>query len=565
MERVNISEGARAETGGAPTLVIGHKNPDTDSICSAIAYAALKNRTEPGTRFVPCRAGGISGETQFILEYFGVEAPAYVDNVFTQIKDIDIRRTKGVTGDVTLKKAWGVMKDQNIVSLPIVDGDRLIGIVTLKDILRMYMDVNDARILAESRTSYKNVLEALDGELLTDNGRERFEDGKILVAAANPDVLGAYIEEGDIIITSNRYESQLCAIEMNAGCVITTTGAPVAERILNFAREHGCAVISTPHDTYSAAKIINQSVPVSYIMKDSGLVTFNVEDSLENTKNVMLKYRHRDFPVLDEGGRYYGMISRRFLLNARRKQLILVDHNERSQGVDGIEEAEILEIIDHHRIGGMQTMSPVFFRNQPVGCTSTIISQIYREKGIAPEKEVAGLMCAAIISDTLQFRSPTATEADRAEAEWLAGLAGLDLGEFSKRMFRAGNALGDKTGEELFHQDYKEFSLHDVDFGVGQISSIFEDELAEAREKVAPYLRQASESRDADMVYFMLTNIADNSTEVIYAGEGAEELLLEAFAKLGEGCVRKPDSVALAGVVSRKLQMAPALLEALQG
>jgi manganese-dependent inorganic pyrophosphatase len=547
-------------------FIIGHKNPDTDSICSGIAYAWLKNKLEPGCRFIPMRIGKISHETQFVLEYFGVESPEYLDNVYTQLKDIDFRKIEGISKDFTLKKAWEVMKDSNIVSLPVICDDKLEGIITVKDIVNVFMDVDDAQILAKSQTSYQNILEAIDGTLLVDNGKGRIDGGKILVAAANPDVLGSFIDAGDTVITANRYESQLCAIELRAGCIITTTGAEVAERIQRFAKEYNCAIITTPYDTYTTAKMINQSIPVSYVMKEKGIITFCTDDLLETTKNTMLKYRYRDFPVIDRHGNYAGMISRRFLLNANKKKVILVDHNEITQTVEGIEEAEILEIIDHHRIGSIQTLNPVYFRNQPVGCTATIINQLYKENGIQPEKQIAGLLCSAIISDTLLFTSPTSTEADKEAAMSLSGIAGIDIEEFSREMFKTGSANKNIPPEEILNQDYKEFSLNDIDFGIGQITSMFEDELAEIKEKLKPYLQVFCEEKKVDMVYIMLTNIAANNSEIICAGVRAEELLHEAFVAHEHEYRKSEDgSVLLAGVVSRKKQMAPAILAAIQG
>ncbi|MDR1134831.1 MAG: putative manganese-dependent inorganic diphosphatase [Clostridiales Family XIII bacterium] len=552
---------------GAETevFIIGHKNPDTDSICSSIAYAALKNKLDPDKCYVPKRAGRVSRETQFVIDYFGVGAPEYIDDVGTQIKDISIRKVKGISGDITLKKAWEAIKLNNIVTLPVTLEGKLEGLITVKDIVKTYMDVNDARILSESRTSYQNIIEALDGELLLGNSGDHIEIGKILVAAANPDVLETFIEKGDIIITSNRYESQLCAIELNAGCIITTTGAKVAETILNFAREHNCVVISSPHDTYTTAKLMNQSVPVSYVMKREGLVTFKSDDYLVDIKDTMSKLRHRDFPVLDRYGDYYGMISRRFLLNAGKKKVILVDHNEKSQSVDGIEEAEIIEIIDHHRIGSIETIAPVYFRNQPVGCTATIIYQIYCEAGIEPDKEIAGILCAAIISDTLLYRSPTSTAADEKAAEQLAALAGVSTAQFADLMFKAGSDPEGKTPEEILYQDYKDFSLNDIDFGIGQITSMYADELAVIKDKLMPFIAEACEGNRADIIYFMLTNIVENNSEIIFAGENARKLLDESFGKYGL-CRESEsgDSVILDGVVSRKKQMAPAILAAIQ-
>jgi manganese-dependent inorganic pyrophosphatase len=546
-------------------LIIGHKNPDTDSICASIAYAGLKNKLDPDNCYIPKRAGRISQETQFVLDYFKVKAPEYIDDVGTQLKDIEIRRTKGVTGEITLKKAWEALKENNIVTIPVTDGQKLEGLVTVKDITRVYMDFNDAGILSASCASFRNVLEALNGELLVDNGMEAFK-GKILVAAADPEVFEDYMEKGDIVITSNRYEIQLYAIALDAGCIIATTGARIAETIQKFAKERACAIITTPYDTYTTVRLINQSVPVSYVMKRENLVAFHMDDYLDDVKKTMAKHRHRDFPVLDRHENYCGMISRRFLLDTKKKRVILVDHNEKSQSPDGIEDAEILEIIDHHRIGSVETMMPVYFRNQPVGCTGTIIHQIYEEKGIAPKKEVAGLLMAAIVSDTLMFRSPTSTKQDREAAGKLAALAEVDVNQFADKMFKAGSSPSTKTAEEILFQDYKDFSLNDVDFGIGQITSMYADELAEIKKKLLPVLPAACQEHKADIIFFMLTDIVGNRSEILFCGEEAEELLEEAFHQAGGVLRREADgSVFLEGVVSRKKQVAPAILSAIQG
>ncbi|MBQ9118627.1 MAG: putative manganese-dependent inorganic diphosphatase [Lachnospiraceae bacterium] len=535
-------------------IVVGHKNPDTDSICSAIAYAHLK-RAMTGRDYVPMRAGQLNKETQYVLERFGLEAPEFINDVATQVKDIEIRKTEGVSSLISLKKAWKLMRDQNVVTLPITDKRKLKGLITISDIATSYMEVYDSKILAEAKTPYANILETLDGTMIVGNPEESYTQGKVLIAAANPDLMENYIEEHDLVILGNRYESQLCAIEMKAGCIIVCEGAKVSRTIQMLAQEHGCTVISTPHDTYTVARLINQSMPIEHFMVRDNLITFQTEAYVEEIKNVMAQRRNRDFPVLDGKGNYCGMISRRNLLNMRRKQVILVDHNERSQAVDGVEEAEILEIIDHHRLGTIETMSPVYFRNQPVGCTATIVYQMYRESGAALDETMAGLLCAAIISDTLMYRSPTCTAEDKAAAEALAMIAKLDTTELAGEMFEAGSDLKMKSTEEIFYQDFKKFSSGDLSFGVGQITSVNALGLAELKERLLPYMEKASEEQDVDMIFFMLTNIIRESTEVLYQGAGAEELLENAFH--GKS---KERGFKLDGVVSRKKQLIPAIM-----
>ena len=545
------------------TIVIGHKNPDTDSICSAICYANLKTSIT-GKEYVPCRAGHINEETQFVLNYFGVEAPELVSNVKTQVRDIEIRETAGVDRNISLKKAWNLMQDANVVTLPAVNSNNVLeGLITVGDITKSYMNVLDSSILSKAKTQYSNIIETLEGHLVIGDENAYFDQGKVLIAAANPDLMEYYIAPHDLVILGNRYESQLCAIEMGADCIIVCEGAAVSMTIRKLAQERGCTVITTPYDTYTAARLINQSMPISYFMKTENLIPFEDGDFIDDIKDVMASKRHRDFPILDMDGKYRGMISRRNLLGARGKQLVLVDHNEKNQAVDGIENAEILEIIDHHKLGTVETIAPVFFRNQPLGCTATIVYQMYNESSVHMDKKIAGLLCSAIISDTLLFRSPTCTEIDKMAALALAGEAGIDINQYAREMFSAGSNLKSKTDDEIFYQDFKRFNSGKVSFGVGQISSLNADELESLKERLLPYLKKAHREHGVDMMFFMLTNILNESTILLYEGAGALSMLTNAF-HLEENTEEARDSasgtVELPGVVSRKKQLIPAIM-----
>ncbi len=547
------------------TIVIGHKNPDTDSICSAICYARLKN-TLTGMEYEPGRAGQVSGETQFVLDYFGVEAPRLVKHVKTEVRDIEIRETKGVKRNISLKKAWNIMQESNAVTLPAVTDDgRLEGLITVGDITKSYMNVYDSKILSKANTQYSNIIETVEGDLIVGDENAYFSEGKVLIAAANPDLMEFYINKNDLVILGNRYESQLCAIEMEAACIIVCEGAGVSMTIKKLAQERGCTVIATAYDTYTVARLVNQSMPISYFMKTENLVTFDENDIIDEIKDVMASKRYRDFPILDKNGRYKGMISRRNLLGAQGKMLILVDHNEKSQAVDGIENARIMEIIDHHRLGTIETISPVFFRNQPLGCTATIVYQMYRESGVEVDKTVAGLLCSAIISDTLLFRSPTCTEVDKRAATELAEIAGIGLEEYAGEMFTAGSDLKSKTDEEIFYQDFKRFTAGKVSFGVGQLSSMNTQELETLRDRLLPYIVEAhQQQRGVDMMFFMLTNILDESTMLICEGTGARKTIISAFHIEDDGNDGRSSAVLLPGVVSRKKQLIPAIGLALQ-
>ena len=549
------------------TMVIGHRNPDTDSICSAICYANLKQAVT-GEEYMPARAGHVNGETQFVLDYFGAEEPQLVEDVRTQVRDIEIRKTKGVADNISLKRAWNIMQENNVVTIPSVREDgTLEGLITVGDITKTYMNIYDSSILSKANTQYSNIIETLEAELIIGSAEAYFDQGKVLIAAANPDLMEFYIEPHDLVILGNRYESQLCAIEMGADCIIVCEGAAVSMTIKKIAHERGCTIIATTYDTYTAARLINQSMPISYFMTREHLITFNSDDYIDEIREVMASKRHRDFPILDKDGRYLGMISRRNLLGAKGKQVILVDHNEKNQAVAGIENAEILEIIDHHRLGTIQTMSPVFFRNQPLGCTATIIYQMYQEAGIKVEPKIAGLLCSAIVSDTLLFRSPTCTPVDEMAARALADIAGIDIEKYAMEMFSAGSNLKDKSDEEIFYQDFKRFTSGKVAIGVGQITSLNGGELDKLKGRMEAFMEKALENNGLDMIFFMLTNILTETTELICEGQGALQLAGKAFHQdielLEEEGLKEP-VLRLPGVVSRKKQLIPELMLAEQ-
>ena len=556
-----------AVEGLKKTLVLGHRNPETDSICSAICYAGFKHQLT-GENYEPCRAGNVNPETQYVLDYFNLKAPRLVENVKTQVKDIEIRKTKGVSRGISLKNAWGLMQENNVVTLPCVTEEGLLeGVITIGDITKSYMNLYDSSIISKACTKYANILDTLEGSMVVGDSETYFDQGKVLIAAANPDLMENYIEKHDLVILGNRYESQLCAIEMEAGCIIVCEGAGVSLTIRKLAQERGCAVITTPYDTYTTARLINQSMPISYFMTKENIIEFSEEDYLDDIREIMASKRHRDFPVLDSDGKYIGMISRRNLLGAKGKSIILVDHNEKSQAVEGMESADIREIIDHHRLGTVETMSPVFFRNQPLGCTATIIYQMYQENHMEIDKTTAGLLCSAIISDTLLFRSPTCTAVDKAAGLALAQIAGLDIEKYAIDMFSAGSNLKGKSDGDIFYQDFKRFTVGNSVFGIGQITSLNAVELKDLRSRMSVYTEKEREQHEIDMMFFMLTNILTESTDLICTGQGAEQLITTAFHVADEDVENvsaQTGIVKLPGVVSRKKQLAPQIMMALQ-
>lgn len=542
-------------------FVIGHKNPDTDSICSAIAYCDIKNRTSQHQKFIPKRAGQINEETEYVLSRFGVQPPGYLSNIGTQVKDMDIRMSPDADKGMSLKAAWDIMQENSIVSLPIRDKEgALEGLITIGDIAKTYMDTTDSYLLSRARTQYQKIAETIDGEVIEGNPHGYFIKGRVMVGTANPDKMKEYIEEDDMIIMGDREEDHLQAISQNVSCIIVGLGIQVSENVMKLAHEKDIIIISSPYDTFTIARLINQSIPVRYIMKTENLVTFNTEDFTDDIQDVMIKHRHRAFPVINKKGKCIGTISRRNFLDMHKKQVVLVDHNEIDQAVDNIEKADILEIIDHHKLGTLQTVQPISFRNQPVGCTGTIMYQIYGEQKLEISPKIAGLLCAAIISDTLMFRSPTCTLQDKMAAGALALIADISIEQFAKEMFRAGSNLKDKSPEEIFYQDYKKFIAEgDICFGVGQISSMDSEELKEIKERLLPFMVSECGRHGVTRVYFMLTDIITQSTELLFYGEGSREMAENAFKMEPEN-----DAFYLEGVVSRKKQLIPPLMEAAQ-
>lgn len=539
--------------------VIGHKNPDTDSICSAIAYADLKNRvSKNGFQYLPKRAGQINEETEYVLKRFKVSPPGYMPNVGTQIRDLEIHETPAADSSLSIKEAYGLMKDCLANSLPITDGEgHLEGIISVGDIARYFLGNIDPSILSKARTKYKSMAETLEGSLILGNEHGYFIRGRVIVGTDSPKLLASNMMTDDLVILGNRKDTQMAAIRAEASCIVITESYEVDEEVMNLAREKSCVIIGTPLDTYAVASIISHSIPVKYLMKCDGIVTFRTHDYTEEIKNIMGKHRFRDFPVIDSLGRCIGTISRRNLINVRKKKIILVDHNERTQTVDNVEEAEILEIIDHHRIGSLETMAPVMFRNQPVGCTSTIIYQMYNENGIEIPKQIAGLLMSAIISDTLMFRSPTCTKYDQEAVSALSKIAGVDIETHATEMFTAGSNLSDKTAEEIFYQDFKKFIAGEVTFGVGQINSMDPSSLQMAEEKIRGIIQSEAAKNGMSMVFIMLTNIMEEGTRLLCFGEGSTALIEKAF-----GAKAFEDVVSLKGVVSRKKQFIPSVMEA---
>ena len=548
-------------------LVTGHRNPDTDSICAAIAYARLKNIINHTNRYIPCRAGNPNTETSFVLDYFKEEKPRLLESVKTQVSDVAYRKTPGVPKNMSLKQAYQIMRDSHVVTLPAVTDEGILeGLITISDIAKSYMNVYDSAVISTAKTQFKNILETLEATRVTGDIERFCEKGKVVIAAANPEMMNYYIEPHDIVILGNRAESQLSALDNGADCIIICEGANVSPTIRDLAEHNGMIIMVTSYDAYTAARLINQSIPIDFFMTKEGILSFGEDDYIDDIKEVMANKRHRDFPVLNKEGKYLGMISRRNLLGAHGKQVIMVDHNELGQALEGMENAEILEIIDHHRLGTIQTLSPVSFRNQPLGCCSTIIYQIYKENGVSVDKKTAGLLMSAIISDTLLFRSPTCTPVDEKAARELAEIAGVDIEKYTMEMFATTSNLKKKTDKEIFYQDFKIFSAGKIRFGVSQITSLNEEELTALQKRLLHFAKTALEVENLGMVFVMLTNILEQDTVLLAVGSHSGELMHMAFSNEPEKLQFKLDkenvegySMRIPGMVSRKKQLIPPL------
>ncbi len=541
--------------------VIGHKHPDTDSICSAIAYAWLKNKIGDGsTNYLPRRAGELNRETEFVLKYFDIPLPELREDARPQIKDAEYRIVPGVDEELSLKDAWNMMISDEIDTLCVTDKeDNFKGIITLKDIGQTYMTYDDisVSVLAAAHTRYRNLVKTLEGELVVGEPAAEVPPGKIVIGSS-PEMMEDVVSEGDIVLVSNRYETQSFAVDCGAGCIVVCCGAKLSRAIIRRAEENGCAIISSPLDTYPAARQISMAAPVRYNMVSDNILKFTLDTPVEEVRKVMASVRHRYFPVMNHEGKYCGVISRRNILNPHRKQLILVDHNEKTQAISGLDEAVILEIIDHHRLGALETGEPVYIRSMPVGCTSTILYRIFREENVTPPREIAGLMLSAILSDTLMFRSATCTALDREAAEALAPIAGVEIASYAEQMFRAGEDLSGRTPEEIAFSDLKEFRFGALSVAAAQSLFMTEGVFAEAEKILTPYLDEARKKAGTKMLFYMLTFTPEQRTRLLCCGPGAREVAEAAFP----GQTGADGVVELPGVVSRKKQLIPPLRSA---
>ena len=533
--------------------ITGHKNPDSDSICAALAYAEYKN-ANGDVNAIPVRLGEINRETKFILDYFGVAAPVLLETVRLSVGDLNFDKIAPVSPDISLRMALELMKKNNLNSLPVIDeNEQLLGIVTISDIIGSYIDVWDNGILGKSGTLMDNIIETLSAKIVTMPNNLKPITGKLLVFAMEPKTAETYIEENDIVICGDRKDIQKLAINKNISLMILTGSVKVEDDIVKLGKENGVTILSTPHDTFTTARLITQSVPIRHVMSTDDLIVFTLDDLVDNVKDKMSQTRYRSYPVIDDdnNNKVVGLISRYHLISSMKKKVILVDHNERSQSVDGLEECEILEIIDHHRVADVFTGNPIYFRNEPVGSTSTIIASILFENGRRPSKKIAGILSAAIISDTLLFRSPTSTNADRMMLERLAKIADLDVNKFAMEMFKAGTSLVGKTPQELLSQDFKVFSIGEERIGIAQVYTMDPESLNGMKADLISLMEERAKEQGYSIFILMLTDIFKEASDMVVVGRN-KELVARAFDKnLVNNSFYAP------GILSRKKQVVP--------
>lgn len=539
-------------------FVSGHKNPDSDSICSAIAYANYLF-TIGRYNAVPVRLGKINKETEYILKRFHTEIPVLLKTVKQTVEDLEYDKVTVFSKELTLKTAWSLMKQQNLKSAPVLDDhSQLLGLLSTSNIIEGYMDQWDSQILKEANTPIENVIDTLDASILYLDKQLKTIKGEIHIAAMTGEEASKRVHENDVVIVGgDRDEAIEHLMNKKISLIILTGSLSISKELLQRCADAHMSVISTPFNTFMASQQIIQAVPVEYVMQKGGLTTFSTDDTVDYVKEVMSETRYRSYPVIDFMGRVVGSISRYQVLNGMKKKVIQVDHNERSQAIDGIEEAEILEIIDHHRVADIQTVGPVLFRAEPVGCTATIVAKCYKESGVEIPQDMAGLMLGAIISDTLLFKSPTCTPTDTKMAKELAAIAEVDIKEFGMSMFKAGTSLVGKTVEEIFNQDYKKFTFGDLSAGVAQVNTMDIEGFAPYKKDMLDYMEQVAKDNHMEFTMLLLTDVINATSEVLVAGPRKDYVETAFHVELVD------QQASLPGVISRKKQVVPVITEVL--
>lgn len=528
-------------------FIFGHKNPDTDSVNSAIALSYLKNRL--GVNSAPYILGSLNKETRYILDYFKISYPAFLKNVKTQIKDINYEQAEGVTPDSSILNAYKLMESNNLKTLPVLDcNKKLLGLVTMHDIAMELIKSDYCNL----DTSFANIAHDLEGEIVVANGEN--VQGKISVIAYYYKTIAGELAQNDIIIVGDRYDIIEHAINSKVKLIIITGNNKLPSRYINLAHSLNVAIISVKVDTYTASKLINQCNKVSSIMKTKDLVRFNENDYLEDIKEEMVTTNFRNYPVLNNEQHFLGFIKRKHLLNPGKKKVILVDHNEYSQSAEGLHESEILEIVDHHKLGDISTSIPISFRNLPVGSTCTIVYKLFEEYDISIPQEIAGVLLAGIISDTLFFKSPTTTEQDKKAVENLNSKLGLDLAKFAMDMFKAGTSLEGYSIEEIFFKDFKEFTLDGQKTGMSQVFTLDIDEVFNRKDDFLNFISEVHSNKNYYLTLLLVTDILKEGSYLLYKCNNTN-IISTAFQ------ISNEQGVFVEALVSRKKQVVPKVIE----
>lgn len=533
------------------TLIFGHKIPDTDSVCAAITLSKLKNDLNEYS--VPYILDEINRETHFVLDYFDIEAPKILKNVKLQIKDLNYDKIDPFNPEYPIFYAYHYMNEKNVRTLPVVDNEnKLVGIITMKDIA-MNMVNTEQKTLT---TSYDNVVNTLDAKPVTKFNENI--DGEIVVASFHFETLKdkAVINSSSIVIVGDRYDVIELAIENKANLIIITGNLDIPERLIKQAEKNKVNLIISPYKTYYTSKNISLAKPVYEIMTKTHLVKFYEDDYLEELKEEIENSRHSKFPIITKDNTYLGIFGRSHLMNPDKKRVILVDHNEYGQSADGLEEAEIAEIIDHHKIGDISTSLPITFRNVPVGSTNTIVYYMYKENGIEIDYKIAGLMISGILSDTLMLKSPTTTKKDTDAVKDLAGILSIDIHEYCMNMFRAGTSLIGKSIEEIYYQDFKRFDVSSRKIGVSQVFTLSIDEIMDSKDEYIKFIDSIS-LRGYYLNIMAVTDIINEGSYIFYTSE--KEKIIKNIFELKEVY----QGVYIPKCVSRKKQIVPSIINAL--
>jgi manganese-dependent inorganic pyrophosphatase len=534
---------------GRQIYIIGHKKPDTDSIVSAVAYAELLRR-QGQENVVAARQGEPWPETQYILDRFGVPVPVLVEDIRPSVRDVMTSKVVTADPNESVYQIGRRMREHRIRAIPLVDGgDQLQGLVTVEDFSRLLFEEMDPTVLDQVPLSLDNLLAILGAKLVVRAPSRRLRD-KVMVGAMSVETMRQRLEPGILLVMGDRPDAQRAAIEQGVAALVVTGGLPVDDEIVALAREKDVTIISSPHHTFTTARLLNMSIAVSSVMR-TDVLTAHPDDLLEEVRPKLA--RQRTLPVVGDAGRLIGIVSRGDLLHPTRHGVILVDHNERAQSVDGLEEAEILGIIDHHRIADVQTPLPVFFRNEVVGASSTIIAGLYWESGIPIPPPMAGILLGGILTDTVAFRSPTCTPRDREVGRHLAELAGVDLDEFAEAIFAVASDLTERSLRDVLTTDFKEFTVDGARFGIGYMETTDRSRVDAVQEELVAEMNRLRDDRGYAVMLFIVVDIRQDESEIFIAGQ--ERAVAEAF----EQELVLPHSIVLPGVVSRKKQVVPLL------